>query len=196
LEHEIDRQLAAARSGDPRAARELAEAVYLDFRRLAKHYLRSERPDHTLQPTALANEVYLRLFDAPFPDVSNRAEFFVAAARTIRRILIEHARTRRAAKRGGDRKRVVLDGDSLAASSPQDGRLVDLDTALERLAEVDPGKARIVELRFFGGFSVAEVAELTGSSERTVAREWRVARAFLESEVGGEAPQYGRNVDG
>lgn len=194
LVEDIERVLSAARNGDSDAARELAGAVYADFRRLARHYLRGERPDHTLQPTALANEVYLRLFDAPFPDFANRGEFFVAAARTIRRILIEHARNRGAMKRGGGRERVALDDAVLADSAPRDERLVALDEALLRLAAVDASKARVVELRFFGGFSVAEVANLLGSSERTIAREWRVARAYLESELGEDTDA--KNVDG
>jgi RNA polymerase sigma factor (TIGR02999 family) len=165
--------------------------VYADLRRIARRFLRGERPDHTLQPTALANEAYLRLFGAPFPGIGSPAEFFAAAARTIRRILIEHARARGSSKRGGGRERVELDtgtGGPAAEPPATDDRLIQLDAALARLAAVDPGKARIVDLRFFGGFSVAEVAQLLDSSERTIAREWRTARAFLESEIGPEGP--------
>lgn len=190
MESDVDRLIARARAGDAEAGRDLAAAVYADFRRLARHHLRGERVDHTLQPTALANEVYLRMFGAPFPSVGSRAEFFAAAARTIRRILIEHARARARQKRGGGKQRVELaTGDHPVAALPlADDRLIALDEALARLSAVDADKARIVELRFFGGFSVAEVAELTEASERTVAREWRVARAFLEGEIGGDLP--------
>jgi RNA polymerase sigma factor (TIGR02999 family) len=184
---DIDGLLARSREGEAAAQQELAAAVYGDLRRLARQCLRGERADHTLQPTALANEVYLRLFGAPFPSVGSRAEFFAAAAQTIRRILIEHARGRAAAKRGGGRRRIDLDpgADDTALAMPvPDDRLLELHAALNKLAEFDPDKARIVELRFFGGFSVAEVAALFGASERTIAREWRIARAFLESELG------------
>lgn len=187
MDSEIDRLIRSARDGDGAAVRELAGAVYQDFRRLARRFLRGERADHTLQPTALANEVYLRLFDREFPAVESRAEFFVAAARSIRRILIEHARTRGAKKRGGGAARVDLDAGEFEAPVA-DERLVDLDAALERLAAVDPQKARLVELRFFGGLSVPEVAALLETSERTVARQWRTARAFLELELLGNGP--------
>lgn len=196
VEFDLDSSLAAARAGDPGAAHALATAVYADFRRLARQFLQRERADHTLQPTALANEVYLRLFEAPFPQFNSRSEFFVAAARTIRRILIEHARARRTQKRGGGYSRVDLDADLMASGGPRDERLVALDAALEKLAAVDPAKARLVELRFFGGFSVAEAAQLLGASERTAAREWRIARAFLESEIGdGAVRTDGDDVD-
>ncbi len=191
MEVDIDRLIARARDGDPDAGRELASAVYSDFRRLARHFLKGERADHTLQPTALANEVYLRLFGAPFPTIGSRGEFFAAAARTIRRILIEHARARGSEKRGGGRERVELgtgDGHPAESVPVTDDRLIALDSALLKLAVVDPEKARLVELRFFGGFSVAEVAQLLESSERTVARDWRIARAYLESEIGGALP--------
>lgn len=185
---DIDDLIARAREGDSAASNDLAAAVYADLRRIARQFLRGERPDHTLQPTALANEVYLRLFSAPFPGIGSRGEFFGAAAQAVRRILIEHARARRSSKRGGGLERIDLDdGTRSPAAEPaaeSDDRLLALDAALARLAAVDPVKARIIDLRFFGGFTVAEVAQLVGSSERTVAREWRTARAFLESEIG------------
>jgi RNA polymerase sigma factor (TIGR02999 family) len=187
MEPDLDGLIARARDGDAKASADLAAAVYADFRRLARRFLAGERPDHTLQPTALANEVYLRLFGAPFPSIESRAEFFSAAARTIRRILIEHARARNREKRGGGRERVELGtgtGQPVADVPLDDDRLVALDAALAKLAAVDPDKARLVELRFFGGFTVAEVAQLLDSSERTIAREWRIARAFLEGEIG------------
>ena len=181
---DIDRCLTRAREGDAGAAKALAEAVYGDLRRIARRYMKGERPDHTLQPTALANEVYMRLFNAPFPDVASRDQFFVAAARAIRRILIEHARARAADKRVGDRVRVgIEDATVVQPPDPRDDRLVALDDALERLAGIDPTKARLVELRFYGGFSVAEAAAVLDLSERSAARAWRVARAFLESEI-------------
>lgn len=156
--------------------------LYEELRRLARQLMRGERVDHTLPPTALANEAWLRLFGAA-PTFANSAQFFAAAATTLRRILVEHGRRRARQKRGGDRARADVDVDALAAPT-RDQRLLAIDAALERLAAFDPDKARLVELRFFAGLSVAEAASVLGASERTVARQWRVARAFLLAELG------------
>lgn len=157
-------------------------ALYDEIRRLARSLMRDERADHTLPPTALANEAYLRLFGAAKPTITTGADFFAAAVNTLRRILVEHGRRRSRQKRGGDRVRREIETDSLP-SPAADERLLALDQALQRLAEFDPGKAKLVELRFFGGLTVDEAARLLGQSPRTVARDWRVARAFLRAEL-------------
>lgn len=170
--------------GDPSAADADAIASFYDeIRRLARGCMRGERADHTLAPTALANEAFLRLFGAR-PQFASGAEFLAAAVTTLRRILVEHWRRRSRQRRGGDRQRSPIDADSLAAPEP-DARLLDLDAALQRLAALDLHKARLVELRFFAGLSVAEAAAVLGLSERTAARDWRLARAFLRAELGG-----------
>lgn len=160
-------------------------ALYDEIRRFARSLMRDERRDHTLAPTALANEAYLRLFGASKPTFANGADFFAAAVNTLRRILIEHGRRRARHKRGGDRERSDIELDSLP-SPAADARLLALDEALERLAAFDPGKAKLVELRFFGGLTVDEAARLLDQSPRTVARDWRVARAFLRAELSAE----------
>lgn len=157
-------------------------ALYDEVRRLARSLMRGERRDHTLAPTALANEAYLRLFGARQSSFANGAEFLGAAVNTLRRILVEHGRRRSRQKRGGDLVRADIPTDSLPAPST-DARLLALDEALQRLAVFDPDKAKLVELRFFGGLTVDEAATLLGQSPRTVARDWRVARAFLRAEL-------------
>lgn len=156
----------------------LLPLVYDELRSLARAHLRGERPEHTLQPTALVHEAYLRLLGDTRPAWNDRQHFFRAAAEAMRRILIEHARMRSRAKRGGNPVRVELDG--LAAPGDDDpDRLLALDEAFRRLESQDPQAADIVRLRFFAGLSVAETAEVTGLSERTVKREWAFARAWL-----------------
>jgi RNA polymerase sigma factor (TIGR02999 family) len=162
-------------------------AFYDEIRRLARGCMRGERQDHTLAPTALANEAYLRLFGSSKPQFASSSEFLAAAVTTLRRILVEHWRRRSRARRGGDQVRCDVDADSLAGKE-SDARLLHLDEALQRLAAFDPQKARLVELRFFAGLSVPEAARMLGSSERTVARDWRVARAFLRAELGAGEP--------
>lgn len=162
---------------------ELAIAtLYDEIRQLARGLMRTERPDHTLAPTALANEAWMRLFGCE-PTFANSGQFFAAAATTLRRILVEHGRRRSRQKRGGDHSRRDVDCDAIPRPS-RDERLLLLDAALERLATFDADKARLVELRFFAGLSVEEAAKVLGISERTVAREWRLARAFLRAELG------------
>jgi len=179
-----------AREGDAAALDELIPVVYQELRRLASHILRSERPDHTLQATALVNEAYIRLVGAESANWQNRAHFFGAAATAIRRILIDHARSKARLKRGGDRVRDPLD-DVLIVSPERDERLLELNEALTRLADASPQKARVVELRFFGGLTEEETAEVLGVSARTVTRDWRFARAWLHAEL-GEEPRDGR----
>jgi RNA polymerase sigma factor (TIGR02999 family) len=167
--------------GDRAALEKLMPVVYEELRRLAAAHLRSERSDHTLQPTALVHEAYLRLADQRSVEWANRAHFFSIAARIMRRILVDHARRKKALKREGAALRITLAEASAEDRGPE---LLALDTALTSLEALDPRQARIVELRFFGGLSVEETAEATGISTATVKREWRTARAWLRREIG------------
>ena len=167
-------------------------ALYDEIRRLARRTMRRERTNHTLPPTALANEAYLRLFGASQPDFPDRGAFLAAAVTTLRRILVEHGRRRQRRKRGGGVAHVEVDADHLPASAT-DERVLAVDEALQRLASFDAAKARLVELRFFGGLDVDQAAAVLGISPRTAARDWRLARAFLRAELGPEAS--GDDVD-
>jgi RNA polymerase sigma factor (TIGR02999 family) len=158
--------------------------VYDELRRLAASYLRAERPDHTLQPTALVHEAYLRLVDQT-TDWRNRAHFFGIAAQMMRRILVDHARRRQASKRDPERLRVTAGVAEVAASRNDAPDLLALDSALDALEHLDPRQAKIVELRFFAGLSVEETAEVANVSTATVKREWRTARAWLRREIEG-----------
>jgi RNA polymerase sigma factor (TIGR02999 family) len=160
--------------------------VYDELRALAESYLRRERPDHTLQATALVHEAYMRLVKQEEVEWQNRAHFFAVAAQAIRRILVDHARGHQSGKRGGDRKRVRLDED-LTVPEP-DLDLLALDEALQELAHLHERQARIVELRFFGGLSLKEVAEYLGLSPRTIDGDWHMARAWLRCKL-REGPQ-------
>ena len=168
-------------SGGDRAALErLMPLVYGELRKVAGSYLSMERPDHTLQPTALVHEAYLRLVDQRNVDWQNRAHFFAIAAKMMRRILVDHARRRRAAKRGVPA--LVLE-TAMEEGLSRDPELLALDSALSGLESLDPRQAQIVELRFFGGLTVEETAEAAGISPATVKREWRTARAWLAREI-------------
>lgn len=170
-----------ASSGSTSAADQLMAVVYDELRRLAQHYLAQERADHTLQATELVHEAYLKLVDQRRSQWRDRAHFFAVAAQAIRRILVDHARTRKRAKRGGGERPQVLD-ESVAAGELGPGAqtdLVALDEALQDLAGLNERQARIVEMRFFGGLSLDEIAELLGVSPRTVDGEWAMARAWL-----------------
>lgn len=162
----------------------LLPLVYQELRRLAAAYIRRERPGYTLQPTALVNEAYLRLLKDDPARWQNRAHFCAIAAHSMRQILIERARARGALKRGGEQARVTLD-EGLVGGAPASIDLVALDEALRRLEAIDPGQARLVELRFFGGLTVEETAEAMGISPATVKRHWSVARAWLARELQG-----------
>ena len=178
----------AASAPMPRTLDAQFAAVYAELRALADRFLRSERPDHTLQPTALVHEAYLRLTSQHAVDWSNRAQFFGVAAQMMRRVLVDHARAQHAAKRGGDVHPVTLShADRAGASDPDDNALevLDLHDALEKLASLDADQARVVELRYFGGLSIEETAEAMGISPATVKREWSVARAWLRRELSG-----------
>jgi len=175
------------REGDSEALEELMPLVYGELRRLAGHYLRKERSDHTLQSTALVHEAYLRLAGQSPPEWQNRAHFFGIAARIMRQILVEHARARDAAKRGGGACRLTLDA-AVAISDRTDVDILELDRALTGLAELDPQQSRIVELRFFGGLTIEDTSEVLGISPATVKRDWVTARAWLYRAMTGEAP--------
>ena len=182
--HEMSRLLAAWSDGDREALDRLYPLVEAELHRLARRYMRRERPDHTLQTTALVNEAYLKLNDQREVRWQNRAHFFGIAAQIMRRILIDHARKHAYAKRGGGAVHVPLD-EAAVLTKERAAELVALDEALGRLAAVDPRKARVVELRFFGGLSVKETAEVVGLSEITVIREWNKAKTFIFKELRG-----------
>jgi RNA polymerase sigma factor (TIGR02999 family) len=185
---DVTRLLDAAAAGDRRAAAELLPLVYAELRRLAAARLAGEKAGHTLQPTALVHEAYLRLVGGERGQNWNgRGHFFAAAAEAMRRILVDHARRKKSAKRGGGRERLDLDAIDVAiADWPED--LVVLDEALGRLAAIDPKAARLVHLRFFAGLPIPEVAEVLGMSPRTADRLWAYARAWLHQAVRGSDP--------
>lgn len=168
-------------AGEPGAVSELMPVIYDELRGLARTYLRREGAAHTLQPTALANEAYLRLVDADIAGLQGRLHFFAIAAKTMRRVLVDHARRKGAIKRGGGRARLTLSSTDLEGAQPLD--VLDLEEALEALAEHDERKARVVELRFFAGLAVKEVALLLGIAPKTVAADWYMARAWLERRI-------------
>jgi RNA polymerase sigma factor (TIGR02999 family) len=170
------------RSGDAAASAALMEAVYSTLRRVAAHYLRGERPDHTLSPTALVNEVYLRFAASGDIDWQSRAHFFAVAAQQIRRILVNYARDRHALKRGGKQVKLALT-EVNGLAQPYDEDIVELDGALTQLAELDERAARVVELRYFGGLTEREAAEVIGISVTTLKRDWAFARAWLTSRL-------------
>ena len=172
-------------NGNRDAAAGLMPLVYDELRRLARSYLQRERPDHTLQATGLVHEAYLRLVDQTTASWQNRAHFFGVAAQLMRRILVDHARRHRRAKRGGDHTKVEFD-EALAPSVSRSLDVIALDDALQDLVKLNPQHSQIVELRFFGGLTIEEVAEVLGVSPRTVEREWRMARAWLRRQVFAE----------
>ena len=171
-------------SGSKQALDRLVPIVYDELRRQAARYLKRERVGHTLQTTALIHEAYLRLVDQKNVHWQNRAHFFGIAAQLMRQILVDHARTRKRAKRGGSRIRVSLN-EATAVATVRDLDIVALDEALARLAEIDPQQSRVVELRYFSGLNVEETAEVLGISPATVKREWRIAKAWLHREISG-----------
>lgn len=186
----VTQLLRAAASGDRRDLDALMGAIYDDLRRLAVAHMRAERDDHTLQPTAVVHEAYLKLVDQRTTDWKDRAHFFAVASRIIRRLLVDHARERLALKRGGGGERIPLEAAEAAelACEVPGVDLVALDEAVEELASIDERQARIVELRFFGGLTIEEIANLLEMGRRSVDREWQAARAWLFlrlSEEGG-----------
>ena len=169
-------------SGDQEALDRLIPIVYAELRAIAARYLRRERRDHTLQPTALVNEAYLRLIDQKQVQWQNRAHFIGVAAQMMRRILVDHAKSHNRAKRGGGAQRVSLD-EVMAVSDERATDLLELDSALTALATFDDRKSRVVEMRYFGGLTVEETAEVLKVSEMTVAREWKLAKAWLYTHI-------------
>jgi RNA polymerase sigma factor (TIGR02999 family) len=178
---EVTRLLQAWRQGDREALESLIPLVYSDLHRMAERHLRAERPGHTLQPTAIVNEAYLRLVGGEAGDWQNRAHFFAAAARSMRRILVDHARSKKAKKRGGPGTRYML--DTAVMVEPRAVDLIAVDDALEKLAALDPEQGRVVELRFFAGLTEGETAEALGISPATVRRKWLSAKAYLHREL-------------
>lgn len=178
----VTQLLIAWNGGDKDALDKLLPIVYDELRRQAARYLRRERPGHTLQTTALIHEAYLRLIDQKSVHWQNRAQFFGIAAQMMRRILVDHARTKHRAKRGGSDIRVSLT-DATSVTKDPDLDLVELDDALNRLAEIDPQQGKIVELKFFSGLNVEETAAALQISPATVKRDWKVAKAWLHREI-------------
>ena len=182
-EQDVTALLGEWSGGDREALERLIPVVYGELRRLAASYLKSERPGHTLQPTALVHEAYLRLSKQHGVAWQNRSHFFAVAARMMRRILVDHARKRRASKRDAEAWLVeTVPGASVASGRPTE--LLSLDRALEALERIDPAQARVVELRFFAGLTIEETSEAAGISPATVKREWQTARAWLRREMG------------
>ena len=184
---EVTQLLGDWRSGDDRALAKLIPLVQPELHRLAHHYMSRERAGHTLQTTALLDEAYLLLADPTKPSWQNRTHFVAAAAQLMRRIMVDHARARHSLKRGGDMTRVTLDEAALVTDKHSE-ELLALDDALERLAGLDPRKSQIVELRYFGGLTVEETAEFLKLSQRTVEREWNMAKAWLYRALSGGEP--------
>jgi len=180
--HEVTMLLQAWRSGDENALNRLFPVVYDELRRMAAVHLAAERINHTLQPTALVNEVYLRLLPRETASVEDRAQFLGVAAQAIRRVLVDHGRSKARAKRGGGRMQVTLTG-GLVQDDPVNLDILDLDRALQRLGEADPVDQKLVELKYFGGLTEAEVAGVLKISQRTVRRRWVFARAWLAREL-------------
>jgi RNA polymerase sigma factor (TIGR02999 family) len=168
--------------GDQEALNQLMPLVYDELHRLASRHLRHERPGHTLQTTALVHEAYLKLVDQKNMTWQNRVQFFAASAQVMRHILVDHARSRRALKRGGENLRLSLD-EAKVSSEEKNADLLSLNEALNSLAAIDPQQSRVVELRIFGGLTVEEAAEALGISTRTVKREWSMAKAWLHRQI-------------
>ena len=179
---QVTQLLVAWNSGDEAALQELMPLVYDELRKLAHHYIRRERPGHTLQTSGLVNEAYLRLVDQTKIQWQSRKHFYGIAARLMRQILVDYARKQSYAKRGGDAQRVELD-EKLIISKDRAADIVDLDEALKKLAELDPRQSQIVELRFFGGLSVEETAEVLSISVSTLMRDWMVAKSWLKRSI-------------
>lgn len=184
--NQITEQLIAWNNGDPLALDELVPIVYRELRRMADHFLRHENSGHTLQPTALVHEAYLRLIDQTQVEWQNRAHFFGVAAQMMRRILVDHAKAKHRDKRGGGAFKLSLD-EIADYTHERAAELVALDDALRSLAAFDERKSRVVELRYFGGLNVEETAEVLDISANTVMRDWNMAKAWLYQEISNES---------
>src|SRR5215475_8074771 len=181
-QHRVTELLERWGHGDNAALAELTPLVYEELRRLAHHHMAAQRPNHTLQTTALVNEVYLRLADQTNPRWQNRAHFFAVAAKAMRQILVSYARSQQSQKRGGGAVNVELD-EAAVVSAEQSQEIVDLHEALERLATLDSRKAQVVELKYFGGLNYDEMAEVLKISRVTVRRDWEFAKVWLYTEL-------------
>jgi RNA polymerase sigma factor (TIGR02999 family) len=181
---EITELLVAWERGDDEALRRLAPFVYDELHAIAAAHLRRERPEHTLQPTALVHEVFLRLSDQRRRQWKERRQFFAIASRLMRHVLVDHARNRRAVKRGGELTRIQVTSLDALPATPEAVDVLALDEVLTRLSELQPRLGKVVELRFFGGLDVEETAALLGCSPRTVKRDWELARAWLVRALG------------
>jgi len=186
----ITRLLAQWSKGDEQALEKLMPLVYGELHRLARRYISDERPGHTLQTTDLVNEAYLRLVDSAHPNWEGRTQFFAMCARIMRRILVDWARSRQAEKRGKDAPKLELDDALMAAAQPGTD-LVAVDDALRALSDIDSRKSQVVELRFFGGLTVKETADVLKVSVETVQRDWRLARSWLRRELTRGQPDAG-----
>ena len=186
--------LVAWSDGDQKALDELFPLVYDELRQMARRQMRRERPGHTLRTTALVNDAYLRLVDQRQVRWQNRAHFFAIAAQMMRRILVDHARAKRYEKRGGGAVHVPIEEAAVLAHG-KEAEVIALDEALQALAEVDPRRSRVVELRYFGGLSNEEIAEVLKVSPNTVTRDWNMARAWLYQELSGAAPDNPAQAD-
>lgn len=183
--HDVTELLLEWSEGNNEALDALVPLVFRELQRIAHRYLRNERESHTLQTTALVNEAFLKLIDQTRIKWQNRAHFFGVAANAMRRILVDHARQHLADKRGAGAEKISLDAGLIDISDEKAANLIELDAALKKLAELEPNRSRLVELRYFGGLSIEETAEVLGVSEATVIRQWRVARAWLYQEIAG-----------
>ena len=180
---EVTQLLARIRVGDEQAAAQLVPLVYKELRKIAAAMMRRERPDHTLQPTAVVHEAFIRLMDGEQARFENRAHFFAIAARSMRRVLVDHARRRLADKRGGEEQQQVELEEGIALTPHQSAEVLGLDQALDRLERLDARQAQIVEMHYFAGNAVAEIAHVFQISERTVKRELQTARLFLKQQL-------------
>lgn len=185
---EVTQLLSDARQGAPGAHDQLFSIVYNELRRIAANYMRRERADHTLQATALVHEAYMQLVDQTRVNWQSRAHFFGVAAQLMRRILVDHARNQGAQKRGGNAQVLSIE-DNIGIASIPEVAFDELDEALNRLQALDADQAKLVELRFFGGLTVEEAAEVMGISTATVEREWRMARAWLHNQLTASRPK-------
>jgi RNA polymerase sigma-70 factor, ECF subfamily len=184
-QQQVTQLLCEWRDGDPDALEKLIPLVQPELQRLAQHYMSQERPGHTLQTTALLDDAYLQLADKTHPQWQNRTQFFAVAAQIMRRIMVDHARKRHALKRGGDAIKVTLD-ECAAVTQTRAAELLALDEALEKLAAFDQRKAKVVEMRYFGGLTMEEIADVLKVHVNTVTRDWTAARAWLFAALSGE----------
>lgn len=181
---EVTRLLVNWQRGDKMALDQLMPLVYRELRKVAASYLKSERNDHTLQPTALIHESYLRMVDQQMPRWESRAHFFGVASRLMRQILVDHARSRKASKRGGEQLTISLNDAPAASAVTTSERILNLDAAITKLARVDERKSRVIEMRVFGGMKLADIALALDVSEPTIKRDIRMAKAWLKLEIG------------